>query len=715
MCQRGPLGGSGLRRRGSGVDKAAGGRTAILEEVIKRMGGGTAAPLFILSFRHRDELTRVAESAGWQAIAARRPENAESRFIASGAAVAVVDARGALSEGHEGVRMLADATEANAAALLVLVSKTDGGALDRFHSDGATHFLVSPFSDQQFVQAVQFANRHAERVGGGQRPLRHGEQERPDRSATWRWQPGSPTVELSPALARKAGLGEEEGQRISLMELFRKLDADGRRAARGAIDRVMATGEGTAFAHEDVGGGARLAHHLRVLDGQEIVGRTETIARPEAPAFQTRDSMTGLRDGRAARAWIADHLARGKGQQPALVVLLLAVSRFDAINAAFGRTTGDAVLQAAARRVERIVDVGNKQRMVVRVAGAEFAVLLAAPTSLSEGRFLAGQLVEAIGRPFMSGDHVITLGSRAGVVASTPEDDAASLLRRASAALVEAKTGETGPIRVLDAGAQNDTLLGDQLDIDLRRALDKDEIEILFQPQVSVTTGRIEGVEALARWRHPVIGELGAVTLFNVAERSDYLVQLSDHVQRKAITTAAAWPDTLGRLRLSVNITAADIVRPGFASQFLELVEDSGFDPARLTVEVTEGGLIEDLNAAAYLLATLREGGLRVAIDDFGTGYSSLAYLKALPLDYLKIDKRLCEDITGSHRDRIVVRSVIDMARSLGLGVIAEGVETEEQLGLLAEEGCNLYQGFLCSRAVDGSKLAALVASRQGG
>jgi EAL domain-containing protein (putative c-di-GMP-specific phosphodiesterase class I) len=340
-------------------------------------------------------------------------------------------------------------------------------------------------------------------------------------------------------------------------------------------------------------------------------------------------------------------------------------------------------------------------------------VALAAPTSLSEGRFLAGQLVEAIGRPFMSGDHVITLGSRVGVAASAPEDDAGSLLRRASAALADAKAAEAAPIRVLDSGAQSDSVRGDQLEVDLRRALDQDEIEILFQPQVSITTGRIEGAEALARWRHPTFGELGAATLFSVAERSDYVVQLSDHVQRKAVIAAAEWPDVLSGLRLSVNITAADIVRPGFASQFIELVDSSHFDPKRLTVEVTESGLIEDLNAAAYLLANLREGGLRVAIDDFGTGYSSLAYLKALPLDYLKIDKRLCEDITGSTRDRVVVRSVIDMARSLGLGVIAEGVETEEQLGLLAQEGCNLYQGFLCSPPINSAALAALVTARR--
>jgi diguanylate cyclase (GGDEF)-like protein len=677
------------------------------------MMAGGAAPLFILSFRHRDELTRLAEGAGWQPIAARRSANADGRFVSSGASVAVVDARGALEEGHEGVRALGDTAEANAAALLVLVSRKDGGAVDQFHTEGATHFLVSPFSDQQFIHAVQFAHRHAERLGGNQRTSRRAEDDRQERSETWRWQPGSPTVELSPALARKAGLGESEGQRISLMELFRKLDPDGRRAARGAIDRLMTTGQSTAFAHRD-SEGARIAHHLRVDEGGgTIIARTETIGRADGAALP-RDAVTGTRDGRAARRWIAEQFAVPGGAEPAVVLLLLAVSRFDAINAAFGRATGDAVLQAAARRIERVVDADNRRRFVARVAGAQFAVALAAPTSLSEGRFIAGQLVEAIARPFMSGDHVITLGARVGVAASAADDDSMSLLRRASAALADANA-EAGPIRVLDAGAQSVGARGDQLEIDLRKALDQDEIEILFQPQVSMTSGRIEGAEALARWRHPVFGELGAATLFSVAERSDYIVQLSDHVQRKAISDAARWPDVLARLRLSVNITASDIVRPGFASQFLELVEESGFDRGRLTVEVTESGLIEDLNAAAYLLANLREGGLRVAIDDFGTGYSSLAYLKALPLDYLKIDKRLCEDITGSARDRIVVRSVIDMARSLGLGVIAEGVETEEQLDLLAQEGCNLYQGFLCSPPVTSSALAALVAAERRG
>ena len=635
------------------------------------MSARSSPPLFILSPRHRDALSRLAESAGWQPVAARRTAHAESRFVASGANVAIVDARGAYAEGLQGVRILAARAEVNSAALLVLVSRADAAGLDELFAEGATHFLVAPFTDQRFAQALRFALRFAERVGGAHRtlaPIASSEEparQRPSSNAR--------ALELN-------STGAEPGQRTSLMELFRRFDPDGRRGTPGTP----------------------AAPASRVEEPQP---REE----PSSPRLDpARDPLTGLRDLRAGRAWVDERLAAGSDEQPTLVLLLLGVSRFDAINGAFGRATGDTVLQAAARRIERLVDPDMDRRFVARLAGPEFAIILSAPTSLSEGRFLAGQLVEALARPFMSGDHVITLSSRIGVVASAPGDDSSGLLRRASAALVDAK-GDAGPIRVLDAGARSEAALGDQLEIDLRRALDQDEIEILFQPQVSVTSGRIVGAEALARWRHPTFGELGATTLFAVAERSDYLTQLSDHVQRKAISMAASWPAVLERLRLSVNITAADIVRPGFASQFIELVRQSDFDPRRLTVEVTEGGLIEDLNAAAYLLARLREGGLRVAIDDFGTGYSSLAYLKALPLDYLKIDKRLCEDITGSPRDRIVVRSVIDMARSLGLSVIAEGVETQEQLDLLAQEGCNLYQGFLCSRPIEASALAALM------
>jgi EAL domain-containing protein (putative c-di-GMP-specific phosphodiesterase class I) len=218
------------------------------------------------------------------------------------------------------------------------------------------------------------------------------------------------------------------------------------------------------------------------------------------------------------------------------------------------------------------------------------------------------------------------------------------------------------------------------------------------------------GVEALARWRHPALGELGAETLFASADHAGLGSVLSDHVQKRALDSAAAWKAPLDALRLSINVTAEDVGRPGFADRLLGMIDAAGFPRSRLTVEITESGLIAELGEAAGLLAELRRAGCRVAIDDFGTGYSSLAYLKALPLDYLKIDRQLSQDIAGSARDRVVVRGVIDMARSLGLSVIAEGVETPEQLDLLAKEGCQYFQGYLCAPPVDAGALAELLA-----
>jgi len=397
-------------------------------------------------------------------------------------------------------------------------------------------------------------------------------------------------------------------------------------------------------------------------------------------------------------------IAPATPEPPPEALLLVGLKRFDAINAAFGRATGDALLIAVERRIATLV-AGTGA--VTRAGGTDFAV---APGRLDaiERLALANRIITQIERPFMAGEHFVTLGACVGMVETRAGDSLAETMRRAGAALAAAREDDVA-VRILSPEDEGSALFDASLDTDLRRALDKGEIEVLFQPQVRMTDGKITGVEALARWQHPVHGEIGADTLFAVASRSDYLTALSTHVQRRAATKAAAWPDALSHLRLSINVTAADIARPGFAHVFLGMIDSTGFPRDRLTVEITESGLIDDLDTAANLLAALRAGGCRVAIDDFGTGYSSLAYLKALPLDYLKIDKHLAQDIAGTTRDRIVVRGVIDMARSLGLSVVAEGVETEEQLALLAAEGCQYYQGFLCSRAVTVAKLEALV------
>lgn len=664
------------------------------------MRSGLAATLFVLSFRQRDELAALAARGGWHVIAARRPEGCEQRFLASGAQVAVVDARGALGDGLTAVAALGDVVAANGGALLVLVSRGDVGEIGTLFDGGATHFLSSPHSEQELIQTLRFAARHAERLTGDWR--RGGGVAEP---LGWRYQPLTRTLTLTPALAELADTAG--GHRIGA--LLGRLAIEDRQNALRALRRLLRSGAPTAFAH-DVAGLGRVVQHLQLDPAtRQIDAVIERLGTVREPAVIVGEALSGVRDAAEARHWLDRRLA--EAADPPIRAMLVALNRFDIVNTAYGRPAGDALLRTAQRRVDEIAgEMLGRSAIVARMGGSEF--LVAAREGAGRFELAAGRIAEALARPFVVGGAVAVLGCRIGIAAADAGDGSAMLLRRASEALADARASDTATIQT----ARQETGEGNQIDrlaVDLRRALDQGEIDILFQPQVAIATGQIVGVEALARWDHPVLGPLGADTLFAAADRADLGIGLSDHIQRTVLERSAIWPASLGKLRLALNLTAADIARPGFADIFLDRVDSSGFPRHRLTVEITESGLIDDLGVAATLLAALRSAGCRVAIDDFGTGYSSLAYLKALPLDYLKIDKKLAQDIGGTSRDRIVVRGVIDMARSLGLAVIAEGVETVEQLDLLAREGCQYYQGYLCAEPLDVAALDALVSNRK--
>lgn len=232
-------------------------------------------------------------------------------------------------------------------------------------------------------------------------------------------------------------------------------------------------------------------------------------------------------------------------------------------------------------------------------------------------------------------------------------------------------------------------------------------ISVLFQPQIDPVSGDIVGAEALARWD----GAASPEALFARAASAGLAERLSRMIQRKALRTAATWEGALKHLHLSINLLPQDLARAGYEQWLLEEIEAAGIDPERITVEITESALLSDSDAIAARLAVLRSAGVRIAVDDFGTGYASLAYLTSLPLDILKIDRGLIADIVGGARDRIVVKAMIALARELDLKVVVEGVESTEQLALLADWGCDLYQGFLGAGPLDETELTRFVSA----
>lgn len=239
----------------------------------------------------------------------------------------------------------------------------------------------------------------------------------------------------------------------------------------------------------------------------------------------------------------------------------------------------------------------------------------------------------------------------------------------------------------------------------LEAAIAADEIEIRFQPQMNPVSGEVIGVEALARW----VGEPDAQLLFARASASGLDERLSRAVQRKALRLVGAWCGAHAGLRLSINLIPADLMRENYVAWLLDQIISAGLSPGQVTVEITESSLIENQPAAAARLASLRAAGVEIAIDDFGTGYCSLAYLTTLPLDAIKIDRAMIADLVGGTRDRIVVRAMIRLARELDLKVVVEGVESTEQLMLIAQWGCDAYQGFLGAGALDEGELERFV------
>jgi len=240
----------------------------------------------------------------------------------------------------------------------------------------------------------------------------------------------------------------------------------------------------------------------------------------------------------------------------------------------------------------------------------------------------------------------------------------------------------------------------------LRAAIEREEIEVLFQPQFASADGTLVGAEALARWRHPERGVIAGDKLFAIAERAGLVERLSHFVARQALNTAGNWPVPL---RLSLNVTAADVVAGDFAATIADAVAGAGFAPEHLTLEITEQVLVADLERTADGLRKLADLGIRIALDDFGAGFCNFHYLKRLPIHALKLDRSMIEGIAEDPRDLEVLRGILAMAKALGLDVVAEGIEREEQRAAIVREGCAVWQGFLGARAMNGEELELLI------
>ena len=426
-------------------------------------------------------------------------------------------------------------------------------------------------------------------------------------------------------------------------------------------------------------------------------------------ALAYRDALTGLPNRQLFLDRLGQAVAQARRSGESLAVLYLDFDRFRVVEDSLGHSAGNDLLRKLAHRLQRCLREGDT---VARLAADEFAVLLHHVVHADDATKVAAKLLEAVRPPIDVQGRELSVTASLGIACFPSDGDLPeTLLKNADTAMYRAK-GEGRDTYRLYHHAMNDRAL-EQLSLEgaLRKAISQgNELLAYYQPLVSLATGRIEGAEALVRWTHPERGLLGAGQFISVAEASGLIVAIDNWMLYAACAQAREWRERgHDAFRVEVNLSARQFQLPDLVAAVTRCLKDTGLPPEALEIEITESIAMRSVARSAEILRKLRELGVRISLDDFGTGYSSLSYLKTLPVDTVKLDQSFVRDITTDRGDAAIATAIIAMAHSLDLRVVAEGVETEEQLDFLRTHGCDTVQGFLFGRPVPPEEFEILI------
>ena len=447
----------------------------------------------------------------------------------------------------------------------------------------------------------------------------------------------------------------------------------------------------------------RRADRLLVRQEQR---RLEDAARMRHQAFH--DPLTGLPNRASFHERLRDAVARAKRSGRPFGLMFIDLDRFKVINDSLGHSTGDQLLQVAARRIRAAT---RESDPVFRMGGDEFTVLLEGLETPEESAAVAERIVESFAVPSRVGEHELMVSPSIGLStypadANLPED----LVKAADTAMYRAK--ELGGCRFQFFAKGMNVAAMERLELEtaLQRALQQDQFTLYYQPKVRCTNGEIVGVEALLRWRHPSRGIVGPTEFIPFLEESGLILPVGEWVMREACRQNKRWQDE-GRLavRVSVNVSARQFRSELFTRLVRDVLQSTGLPAKYLELELTESLLVDNTAEAIRRMEELKELGVILSIDDFGTGYSSLSYLKHFPVDYLKVDRSFIADLHNNVRDDAIASSIAALARSLQLGVVAEGVEHPDQVEFLQRHGYDELQGFLFARPQPPETVEALL------
>jgi diguanylate cyclase (GGDEF)-like protein len=476
------------------------------------------------------------------------------------------------------------------------------------------------------------------------------------------------------------------------MPEFLSDDYEFRPDVRGDAEIVLQNGRVILFHRRPLPGGGWVATHEDVTEARKA---SEQIAYLAA-----HDGLTSLPN----RTTFAARLEASSRKGQSFAIHTIDLDRFKEVNDTLGHPVGDQILRETAARLRKLAASDD---LVTRLGGDEFAILQTNPDGPSSPSDLAARIIARLGEPFEFEGHTVTIGASVGI-SLAPKDGASGdeLLKKSDLALYCAKDESRGTYRFFEPGMDSRLLERRQLEADLRTAIQGGQFEVYYQPLLDMRTGKISCFEALVRWHHPLRGLIQPSEFIATAEDSGLIIPIGEWVLRQACHDAAGWPSDV---RVAVNLSSAQFKRGDIVAMVVSALASAGLDPKRLELEITESVLLHDEAWVQSMLKRLTALGVGIAMDDFGTGYSSLSYLRSFPFTKIKIDRSFISDLVGTTDAFAIVQATIHLSHKLGMQIVAEGVETAEQMQILAAEGCNQAQGYHVSQPVPLAEIANLL------
>jgi len=520
---------------------------------------------------------------------------------------------------------------------------------------------------------------------------------------------------VNPAFERVTGWSREEitGRSPSVLNsgthpasLFAEMWATLKRGDVFRCTLINKRRDGSTFHEEKTitplrDGRGQITHYI--ASGKDVSDRVKAQEKLEYLAHH--DVLTGLPN----RALLADRieqaLARARRENGAMAVMFLDLDGFKAINDTAGHQVGDLLLAEIANRLRAAV---REHDTVARLGGDEFAIILEGTKSMSSVGGIARKLLYSLASPVHVEGADLYVTTSIGI-SRFPRDgeDVHTLLRKADSAMYRAKEAGKNTFRFYSQLEGDEDAQRLELEQQLRRAIERREFALFFQPQMSIDTGTVVGCEALIRWNHPTQGLVMPSVFVPVLEESGLIVEVGDWVLREACRQARGWRLAgLPTLRIAVNVSARQFSKRDLVGDVARILDETGTEPRLLHIEITEGTIAAKFERSVEIMKKLNALGVKIAVDDFGVGYSSLNYLKRLPIHSLKIDRSFIHDVTTDQNDAAIARTIIALAHNLGLDVIAEGVETLEQMFFLSRQGCNEVQGYLVGQPMPPERFA---------